>query len=78
VSGRSFTDPATEFRLLRSETPVDVDGYKFGELTGEVECLECGRSSGNIDTIAHEKNCSQRDVLSRWWRETHRNSFRSE
>ena len=74
---RSFTHPDTEFRLLRSDTPVDVDGFKLGELTGEVECMECGASAGNIDAIPHAKNCDQQDVLSEYWRETHANSYRS-
>ena len=76
--GRSFTDPGTEFLLKRSQTPVDVDGYKKGELTGEVECMECGASAGNIDAICHDKTCPQRDVFSEWWRGTHENSYRSD
>lgn len=75
---RSFSDPDTEFRLLRSETSVDVDGYKLGELTGEVECIECGASAGNVDAIPHAKDCSQRDVFSEYWRATHPKSFRSD
>ena len=74
---RSFTHPDTEFLLKRSQTPVDVDGFKLGELTGEVECCECGASAGNIDAINHDKDCSQQDVLSKWWRGSHPNSYRS-
>lgn len=39
---RSFADPDTEFAIERSGTPVDVDGFKLGEPTGDVCCLRCG------------------------------------
>lgn len=64
---RSFADPDTRFRFVRSPTPVDHDGYKFGEYTGEVECLECGARGDVVEHIPHFDECPQRDVRSRWW-----------
>jgi len=75
---RSFTDPDTEFRLGRSDTPVTEDGYKLGELTGEVICEACEQSAGNIDAINHLPDCPQSDVVSKYWRETHPKSDRVE
>ncbi|QHS17953.1 hypothetical protein GWK26_12780 [haloarchaeon 3A1-DGR] len=66
---RSFADPDTTFHLVRSQTPVNVDGFKLGEPTGEVECLECGAVEENIDEISHEPDCPQRFVHSRWYAE---------
>jgi len=66
---RSFSDPDTEFELVRSDTPVSVDGYKIGEPTGEVECEECGARAKNVDEVPHEPHCSQRFTLSEWWAE---------
>ena len=67
---KSFSDPQTHFRMLRSETPVNVDGFKLGEPTGEIECEECGASHLNIDEIPHDADCPQRFVKSRWWQDT--------
>lgn len=64
---RSFTDSDTEFELIRSDTPIDVDGFKIGEPTGEIKCLECGSQHDNIDEIPHDPDCSQRWVKSAWW-----------
>ena len=64
---RSFSDPSTEFHLERSDTPVNVDGFKLGELTGEVTCLECDKTGENIDEIPHAPQCEQRWVRSDWW-----------
>lgn len=58
----------TEFNLIRSETPVDVDGFKLGEPTGEIECRECGASDQNIDEIPHAEDCSQRFATTDYWR----------
>lgn len=68
---RSFADPETEFILEKSDTPVDVDGLKIGEPTGEVTCSECGRSAAAPEYIAHLPDCPQSDVRSRWWWQTH-------
>jgi len=65
---RSFSDPKTHFRLVRSDTPITDDGFKLGELTGEIVCLACGESHDNIDEIPHEDDCAQRFVRSQWWR----------
>jgi len=67
MSPRSFADPETHFTVIRSETPVDMDGYKLGEPTGEVRCDECDRVAHNVDEIPHAPTCRQRWVRSRWW-----------
>lgn len=66
---KSFTDPDTEFKIIRSKTPVDVDGFKLGEPTGEIECCACGRSADVVEEIPHTPECSQRFVISRFWAE---------
>jgi len=71
MSPRSFADPETHFALIHSETPVDVDGFKLGEPTGEVECCCCGRSAGAPEYIAHEDGCAQADVTSRYYDDLH-------
>lgn len=60
-------DPETEWRLVRSDTPVDVDGFKLGEPTGEVQCEECGQSAMNIDEIPHDRDCDQRWSRTEYW-----------
>lgn len=65
---KSFSDEDTRFELIKSDTPVTVDGFALGEPTGEVQCDECGESAMNVDEIPHRKHCSQRFVRSRWWR----------
>jgi hypothetical protein len=67
MSGRSFADEDTHFEIVRSATPVDVDGYKLGEPTGEIRCSECGAAAGNVDEIPHAAECPQQRVRSRWW-----------
>lgn len=67
----SFAHPETPFQLVRSNSPVWVDGYKQGEPTGMVICLACWRSAWNIDLIDHESTCPQRHTHSEWWREHH-------
>jgi len=57
---RSVYDPATEFILVRSETPVTVDGVAMNAPTGEIECAECGRVARNVDEIPHTQECPQR------------------
>jgi hypothetical protein len=68
---RSFSDPDTEFILEKSDTPVDVDGFKLGEPTGEVSCAECGQSAGAPEYIPHLPECPQADVRSRYYAELH-------
>lgn len=70
---RSFADPETHFELVRSDTPVDVDGYKLGE-PKMIRCPVCGADrlitkepSPGIDELGHEPGCAQRWVRSRWW-----------
>lgn len=64
---RSFTNPRTHFEVVKSTTPPTVDGFAINEPTGEVRCLECGESNGNIDEIPHKETCSQRFVHSKWY-----------
>jgi len=68
---RSFADPDTEFELVKSDTPLDVDGFKLGEPTGEVRCGECGQAAGAPEYIPHLPTCGQGDVTSRWYDQTH-------
>lgn len=70
---RSFSDPDTHFRLVRSDTPVSVDGHKIGEPTGEVECEDCGRVAAAPEYIPHAPGCDQKNVLSDYFAETHPN-----
>ena len=51
---RSFADADTEFVLIKSETPVSVDGFKLGEPTGEVQCAACGKVAAAPAYIPHE------------------------
>jgi len=66
MSPRSFADPETHFEVVRSETPVDVDGYKIGEPTGEVRCEVCEATALTPEGIPHPSDCPPRDVSSRW------------
>jgi len=47
----------TEYRLVRSGTPVDVDGYKLNEPTGEIVCESCSRGAWHIEWIDHAPDC---------------------
>lgn len=71
TSNRSPFDSGTHFQIVRSASPVHVDGFKLNEPTGVVLCTMCWRSHKNIDKIPHEPDCPQKDVHSRWWRRTH-------
>lgn len=59
MTGRhpSWARPDTHYRLVRSGTPVDVDGFKIGEATGEVVCEDCGRGAWHIEHISHAPDC---------------------
>lgn len=72
---RSFSDEDTEFEIERSDTPVDVDGYKLDE-PKRLECPECGAGvlltpdpSPGVDELQHHPQCDQRWVRSEWWAE---------
>ena len=65
----SFSDPDTHFSIVRSQTPVSVDGFALHEPTGEVRCEECGAKAMNVDEIPHSPDCSQRFVKSHFWEE---------
>lgn len=45
-----FSDPETEYRVLRSTTPVSADGSKLGEPIG-IECDCCGARAAHVDGI---------------------------
>lgn len=77
MSLRSFSDPETEFEIIKSGTPPSVDGLAITEPKW-LECAECNarvRIDGpegqqtTIDNLPHDKNCSQRDVVSRYFEE---------
>lgn len=61
--------PDTEYKLIRSDTPIWDDGFKMGEPTGEIKCEACGRSHMNIDEIPHAKDCPQRWAKTDYWRD---------
>jgi hypothetical protein len=68
-------DPQTEYEIQRSDSPIDVDGYKLGE-PKRLVCEECGASekltedpSAGVDDLSHAKGCSQRWAKSDWYRE---------
>lgn len=65
---RSVCDPETHFEILRSDSPVSVDGVPLGAPTGDCRCLECGAEAANVDEIPHAADCDQRWTRSRWWR----------
>jgi hypothetical protein len=73
MSLRSFADGETHFRIEKSGTPPSVDGLAITEPKWLV-CEVCGakvRIDGpeghttTIDNLPHERDCSQRDVVSR-------------
>lgn len=68
-------DPQTEYEIARSDSPINVDGYKLGE-PKRLVCEECGADvllteepSAGVDDMEHERDCSQRWVKSDWYRE---------
>lgn len=67
---RHFGDEDTNFEIVRSRTPVDVDGFKLNEPTGEIRCDECGGVAKNIDEIPHDNDCPQRFTHSWWYLDT--------
>jgi len=60
----SFSDPDTHFHLVTSDTSVGNDGLRRGEPTGDVQCCECGAVTEAVEEIPHERDCSQRGVVS--------------
>ena len=74
---RSFSSPQTEFEIVPSGTPPSVDGLAITE-PKYLACEECGakvRIDGPdghqtaIDNLPHDRGCSQRDVVSRYYTE---------
>lgn len=75
MSLRSFASPETHFRIIQSGSPPSVDGLAITE-PKYIECIECGarvRIDGpdghttTIDNLPHERDCGQRDVVSRYY-----------
>ena len=73
MSLRSFAEQGTHFRIEKSGTPPSVDGLAITEPKWLV-CEACGakvRIDGpeghttTIDNLPHERDCPQRDVVSR-------------
>lgn len=62
-----FGSPDTHFTIVRSETPVNEDGFKIGEPTGIIRCDRCGAEHENVDEIPHEPDCPQRFCHSYWY-----------
>jgi len=77
-------DPETQYSIVKSDTPVNVDGYKIGE-PKYLECDECGarvlltpEPTPGIDELNHQlvdgDRCSQWAAHSEYWEETHRDA----
>jgi hypothetical protein len=75
MSLRSFADEDTSFRIVKSGTPPSVDGLAITE-PKFLECAECDarvRIDGpeghttTIDNLPHDRDCPQRDVVSRYY-----------
>jgi len=49
----AWTREDTNYRVVRSGTPVNEDGFKLGSPTGEIVCEECGRMAMDIENINH-------------------------
>lgn len=69
----------TEFKLVRSETPISEDGYKIGEpklLTCEYCSAEAllteDPSDPGVDDLSHDRHCPQRFVRSEWFQQHYR------
>jgi len=67
-------DESTEFEIVSSQSPLDVDGYKLGE-PKVLRCAECGAQvlltehpSQGIDELGHDPHCGQRFAKTEWWR----------
>ena len=74
---RSFSSPQTHFEIVPSGSPPSVDGLAITEPKW-LECDDCGarvRIDGpdghqtTIDNLPHDRDCSQRDVTSRYYTE---------
>lgn len=74
---RSFADAETHFAIVPSDSPITVDGYAKGE-PKSLECDECGAHvlidgpdghQTTIDDLPHDRDCSQRGVVSRYYEE---------
>ena len=77
MSLRSFASPKTHFRIVPSGSPPSVDGLAITEPKW-LECTECGarvridgpdETQTTIDNLPHDRDCPQRDVVSRYYRE---------
>jgi len=77
MSLRSFADRDTHFAIVPSGSPPSVDGLAITE-PKFLRCTECDaqvRIDGpeghttTIDNLPHERDCPQRDVVSRYFEE---------
>jgi hypothetical protein len=69
---RSFSDPETCFSFVDGAA---IDGHHVGE-PGALRCCCCGAQvpldgpEGHqtaVDDLPHDRDCPQRDVVSRYW-----------
>jgi Zn finger protein HypA/HybF involved in hydrogenase expression len=65
---RSFSEPKTEFKIVKSDTPPTVEGIAIGEQRSEVACRDCGQVGQNVEEIYHQPDCNQRWVRSEFCR----------
>lgn len=63
-----WMDRDSEFVLVDSGTPLDVDGHKLDEPVGEVLCLGCYRAAPSIEEIVHAEGCDNAEREARRWR----------
>ncbi|MDS0258546.1 hypothetical protein NDI56_03860 [Haloarcula sp. S1CR25-12] len=75
---RSFSDPDTEFEIIREIQSVGRGGCTALRPTGEVRCLGqcadggvCGRVAAAPEYIPHREGCDQADVVSEFYAGTH-------
>ena len=68
-------DAETHYKIIDSDSPVNVDGYKLGE-PKRLVCEECGarveltaEPSAGVDDLPHSPACSQRFARSEYWRQ---------
>jgi hypothetical protein len=79
MSLRSFASPETHFRIVPSGSPPSVDGMSITEPKW-LECTECGarvridgpdETQTTIDNLPHDRDCPQRDVFSKYFKENY-------
>lgn len=79
-------DPETKYRIVKSDTPVNVDGYKINE-PKYLECVPCGarvlitpEPTPGVDAINHQlvdgERCPQWAAHTEYWEDTHPDAVR--